>query len=312
MNYKESFLQYLAIEKRYSPHTVRSYSNDLGHFFSFLSDEGLSDDATQVTSREIRRWISSLLDKDNQYKYKTVSVHRKISCLRVFFKYLRKQRIVSADPLEKVSLPRKNKTLPVFIGEEEISKLIDSFEFPEGFTGIRDKAVIEMLYLTGMRRAELIGLRMGDIDLEERMIKVTGKRNKQRLIPIVIPYILHLREYISARNEIIPVSQEDWFFITDKGNKLYDKSVYNIVNKYLSESMVTTVEKKSPHVLRHTFATHMLNRGADLNSIKELLGHANLSATQVYTHNTFDKLKKVYTGAHPREKSSKAAPGTKK
>lgn len=312
MNHKESFLQYLAIEKRYSPHTVRSYSNDLGHFFSFLSEEGLSDDATLVTSREIRKWISSLLDKENQNKYKTVSVHRKISCLRVFFKYLRKQKIVNTDPLEKVSLPRKSKTLPVFIGEDEISKLIDSFDFPGGFTGIRDRAVIEMLYLTGMRRAELIGLRVQDVDLEERIIKVTGKRNKQRLIPIVIPYIIDLREYIISRNEVKPAAPGDWFFITDKGNKLYDKSVYNIVNKYLSVSMVTTVEKKSPHVLRHTFATHMLNRGADLNSIKELLGHANLSATQVYTHNTFEKLKKVYAGAHPREKSSKAAPGTKK
>lgn len=311
MTYKESFLQYLTTEKRYSPHTVRSYSNDLDHFFNFLSEEGLCDDAAQVTSREIRKWISTLLDRDNQNKYKTVSVHRKISCLRVFFKYLRKQRIITSDPLDKVSLPRKSKTLPVFIGEDEIGRLIDTFEFPEGFGGIRDRSVIEMFYLTGMRRAELIGLRMSDVDLNERTIKVTGKRNKQRIIPVVTPYTLRLKEYIRLRNEVKTAGTDDWFFITDKGNKLYDKSVYNIVNKYLSVSMVTTVEKKSPHVLRHTFATHMLNRGADLNSIKELLGHANLSATQVYTHNTFEKLKKVYAGAHPRERI-KAAPGAKK
>ncbi|MDO9340215.1 MAG: tyrosine-type recombinase/integrase [Bacteroidales bacterium] len=294
MSHKESFLQYLQIEKRYSPHTVRSYLNDLDQFYSFLLSQGLPDDPAAVTSHDIRAWIVSMLDNN----YTTVSVHRKISCLRVFFRYLRKEGIVKSDPLEKVVLPKRKKTLPVFVEEEALNKLLDDFSFGDGFAGIRNRTIIEMLYLTGMRRSELIGLRNVDVDLSEGSVKVTGKRNKQRIIPLVKPFIQRLEEYIKVKDEIITTGNDRWFFITDKGNKLYDKYVYNTVYRYLA--MVTTIEKKSPHILRHTFATHMLNRGADLNSIKELLGHANLSATQIYTHNTFEKLKKVYKQAHPR------------
>jgi integrase/recombinase XerC len=246
-----------------------------------------------------------MLDNNKEHKTKnhkpfnTSSVHRKISCLRMFFKFLSREGILKNDPLEKIVLPRKKKSLPVFVMEKAMDNLLDDKVFGDGFAGIRDRTIIEMLYLTGMRRAELIGLRNNDIDLDQQTVKVTGKRNKQRIIPIVIPYIKRLEEYVKARNENMDCGIEGWFFVTDSGNKLYDKFVYNLVNKYLS--MVTTVEKKSPHVIRHTFATHMLNRGADLNSIKELLGHANLSATQVYTHNTFEKLKEVYK-KHPREK----------
>jgi len=294
MSHKESFLQYLQIQKRYSLHTVRSYLNDLDQFYSFLLSLGLPADPVAVTSHDIRAWIVSMLDKG----YSTVSVHRKISCLRVFYRYLRKEGILKSDPLEKVVLPKRKKTLPVFVEEEALTALLDNFSFGDGFAGIRNRTIIELLYLTGMRRAELIGLRDNDLDLTDCSLKVTGKRNKQRIIPIVKPFIKRLEEYIKVRDEnIVPVNN-GWFFITDKGNKLYDKYVYTTVNKYLG--MVTTIEKKSPHILRHTFATHMLNRGADLNSIKELLGHANLSATQIYTHNTFEKLKKVYKQAHPR------------
>lgn len=302
MTHKESFLKYLEIEKRYSPHTVRSYSNDLDHFFSFLVSGGLPSDPVSVTSAEIRRWLSWLLDSNNPDKIQTVSVHRKISCLRVFYKYLRKEGVMKNDPLEKIVLPRKKKTLPVFVAESSLDKLLDSEIFANDFEGVRNRTIIELLYLTGMRRAELIGLKIGDVDLVDCTLKVTGKRNKQRIIPIVISYISRLQEYIRMRDEVRPGNSGDWFFITGKGNKLYDKFVYNIVNRYLA--MVTTVDKKSPHVLRHTFATHMLNNGAELNSIKELLGHANLSATQVYTHNTFEKLKQVYSKSHPREKNS--------
>lgn len=309
MTHKESFLKYLEIEKRYSPHTVRSYKNDLDHFFSFLTGEGLSDDPSELTSADIRRWLSWSLDNDNPEKIKTVSVHRKISCLRVFCKYLRKQGVLKHDPLEKVILPKKTKVLPAFVGEQAMDSLLDTTFFTDDFDGIRDRTLIETLYLTGMRRAELINLRDEDVDLAECTIRVTGKRNKQRIIPVVISFGERLRQYIKVRNEVKPVSSAGWFFVTVKGNKLYDKLVYNIVNKYLP--MVTTVEKRSPHVLRHTFATHMLNRGADLNSIKELLGHANLSATQVYTHNTFRKLKQVHTSAHPRERSQKTVKGNK-
>ena len=294
MSHKESFLQYLQIEKRYSSHTVRSYLNDLDQFFLFLTSREQPADPEFVTSHDIRAWVVSLLDNN----YSAVSVHRKISCLRVFYRYLRKEGIVKTDPLEKVSLPKRKKSLPVFVEEEALANLLDNYSFGEGFAGVRNRTIIEMLYLTGMRRSELLGLRNTDVDLSEGTVKVTGKRNKQRIIPVVRQFVKRLEEYINIRNEQIPAVNDGWFFITDKGNKLYDKYVYNIVNRYLA--MVTTIEKKSPHVLRHTFATHMLNRGADLNSIKELLGHANLSATQIYTHNTFEKLKRIYKQAHPR------------
>ena len=294
MSHKESFLQYLQIEKRYSLHTVRSYLNDLDQFYHFLFSLGLPEDPVAVTSYDIRAWIVSMLNNN----YSPVSVHRKISCLRVFYRYLRKEGIVKNDPLEKVVLPKRKKTLPVFIEEEAINKLLDNFSFGDDFAGIRNRTIIELLYITGIRRAELIGLRDNDVDLTEGSLKVTGKRNKQRIIPLVKPFLKRLEDYLRIRNENTETINNGWFFITDKGNKLYDKYVYKTVNSYLA--MVTTIEKKSPHILRHTFATHMLNNGADLNSIKELLGHANLSATQVYTHNTFEKLKKVYKQAHPR------------
>ena len=294
MSHKESFLQYLQIEKRYSPHTVRSYLNDLDQFYAFLSSLGLPEDPVSATSHDIRAWIVSMLDNN----YSTVSVHRKISCLRVFYRYMRKDGILKSDPLEKVVLPKRKKTLPVFIEEEALTRLLDNYSFGDGFAGIRNRTIIEILYLTGMRRSELVGLKDNDVDLAEGSVKVTGKRNKQRIIPLVKPFLARLQEYIKIRNDNVETLNNGWFFITDKGNKLYDKYVYNTVNSYLA--MVTTIEKKSPHILRHTFATHMLNRGADLNSIKELLGHANLSATQIYTHNTFEKLKKVYKQAHPR------------
>ncbi|HUX55526.1 MAG TPA: tyrosine-type recombinase/integrase [Bacteroidales bacterium] len=294
MSHKEWFSQYLQTEKRYSPHTVRSYLTDLDQFYSFLSSQGLSDDAVSATSHDIRAWIVNMLDNN----ISPVSVHRKISCLRVFYRYLRKQGFVINDPLQKVVLPKRKKSLPVFVEEVALNKLLDDYNFGDDLAGIRNRTIIEMLYFTGMRRSELIGLRNLDVDLKEEAIKVTGKRNKQRIIPLVKSFVKRLEEYIKIRDEFIDAGNDGWFFITDKGNKLYDKYVYNTVTNYLG--IVTTIEKKSPHILRHTFATHMLNHGADLNSIKELLGHANLSATQVYTHNTFEKLKKIYKQAHPR------------
>ena len=294
MSHKESFLQYILIEKGYSPHTVRSYQNDLDQFFAFIQKPDTSGLSGEISSHDIRAWIVHLMDNN----ISASSVHRKISCLRVFFKYLRKEGIVIHDPMEKVVLPKRKKKLPVFVTEIAMDNLLDKYEFGNDFPGIRNRTLIEMFYLTGMRRAELIGLKNHDVDLVAGTIKVTGKRNKQRIIPIVRTFIVRLEEYIKVRAAVFQAESENWFFITDKGNKLYDKYVYNTVKSYLN--MVTTIEKKSPHVLRHTFATHMLNHGADLNSIKELLGHANLSATQIYTHNTFEKLKKVYKQAHPR------------
>lgn len=294
MDHKESFLQYLRVEKRYSPLTVRSYINDLDQFENHLISDGFSGNPSDIATGDIRSWIVSLVEKG----YTAKSVHRKISSLRVFYRFLLKGGYVASDPAAKVILPKIRKRLPEFVAETSMDKLLDGNEFGDGFTGIRNSVIIEMLYTTGMRRAELTGLKDTDIDIQGATVKVTGKRNKQRIIPLLKPFILRLEQYIKVRNENFPDRAGGWFFISDRGNKMYDKYVYNTVRRYLA--MVTTIEKKSPHILRHSFATHMLNRGADLNSIKEFLGHASLSATQVYTHNSFEQLKKIYKQAHPR------------
>jgi integrase/recombinase XerC len=292
MNIKESFLQYLSAEKRYSRHTVTSYNNDLNQFFSWLERERPGAAAGDVTHGDVRGWMVSLLEGGAS----SGTVHRKISALRSFFRYMRRHEMISTDPVAGLKLPKKSKKLPVFVAEDALAKLLDEFRFGENFSGLRDRTVVEFLYLTGMRRSELINLRDTDVDLSAGQVRVTGKRGKQRIIPLSAGFVRSLRSYLLARKESGLAGE--WFFVTDRGNKMYDKGVYNLVTRYLA--MVTTIEKKSPHVLRHTFATHMLNRGADLNSIKELLGHAGLSATQVYTHNTFEQLKKVYKQAHPR------------
>ena len=294
MDHKESFLQYLRVEKRYSPLTVRSYINDLDQFENHLISDGFSGNPSDIATGDIRSWIVSLVEKG----YTAKSVHRKISSLRVFYRFLLKGGYVASDPAAKVILPKIRKRLPEFVAETSMDKLLDGNEFGDDFTGIRNSVIIEMLYTTGMRRAELTGLKDTDVDIQGATVKVTGKRNKQRIIPLLKPFILRLEQYIKVRNENFPDRAGGWFFISDRGNKMYDKYVYNTVRRYLA--MVTTIEKKSPHILRHSFATHMLNRGADLNSIKEFLGHASLSATQVYTHNSFEQLKKIYKQAHPR------------
>ncbi|MEA1885740.1 MAG: tyrosine-type recombinase/integrase [Bacteroidota bacterium] len=291
---KESFLDYLRFEKHYSQHTVRSYDNDIGQFFSFINMHKGSDELSDINSTDIRSWMISMLDKG----YSVATVHRKISSLRTFFRYNIRAGVIRANPVENLVLPKRSKRLPVFVEEASLDKLLDYYNFGEGYSGFRDRTIIEMLYTTGMRKAELIGLRLDDVDAGSKTVRVLGKRNKERLIPLLSSFWDNLMDYIGIRNENFPGNREDWLFLTNKGNKLYDKFVYNTVKRYLD--MVTTIEKKSPHVLRHTFATHMLNHGADLNSVKEILGHANLSATQVYTHNTFEKLKTVYKQAHPR------------
>jgi integrase/recombinase XerC len=292
MDIKESFLQYIRTEKRYSRHTVTAYKNDLDQFVTWLEEGRPGAGLVSVARSDVRGWMVSLLEGGAT----PGTVHRKMSALRTLFRYMRKHGLISADPVAGLHLPRKPKQLPVFVAEEALEKLLDEFSFGDNFSGVRDRTVVEFLYLTGMRRSELISLRDTDVDLSAGQVRVTGKRDKQRVIPLAAGFIKSLKSYLTLREE--KGFSGGWFFVTDKGNKMYDRAVYNIVNRYLA--MVTTIEKKSPHVLRHTFATHMLNRGADLNSIKELLGHASLSATQVYTHNTFEQLKKIYKQAHPR------------
>ncbi len=292
MNTKESFLQYISTEKRYSRHTVTSYKNDIDQFMGWLEEVRPGADLVSVTHADVRGWMVSLLEGGAS----AGTVHRKMSALRTLFRYMRRHELITADPMAGLKLPKKPKQLPVFVAEDALAKLLDEFRFGDNFSGLRDRTVVEFLYLTGMRRSELTGLRDADVDLSAGQVRVTGKRDKQRVIPLAAGFVKSLRSYIEAREE--KGFSGGWFFVTDRGNKMYDRAVYNIVTRYLA--MVTTVEKKSPHVLRHTFATHMLNYGADLNSIKELLGHASLSATQVYTHSTFEQLKKIYKQAHPR------------
>ncbi|NOQ26367.1 MAG: tyrosine-type recombinase/integrase [Bacteroidales bacterium] len=292
--YKDLFLKYLQFEKRFSVNTIKSYNNDLNKFTEFISQSTEKIELHQVDEKLIRAWIVSLMEKD----FSTLSIKRKISTLKTYFRFLLREGIVVSNPTDKVITPKSSKKLPAFVDEKHINNLLDDFSFGDNFSGIRNKTIVEMFYCTGMRLSELIELRTNSLDLYNGTIKVLGKRNKERLIPLHNLFLKSLEKYTEIKEKEFTNFKHDFLFVTDKGNKLYEKFVYRIVNKYLN--LVTTIEKKSPHVLRHTFATHLLNRGADLNAIKELLGHANLSATQVYTHNTFEKLKTIYKQAHPR------------
>jgi len=226
------------------------------------------------------------------------TTNRKISTLKTYFRYLLKEGIVAINPLDKVLTPKSDKKLPVFINEQQMNHLLDDVEFGNDYSGFRNRVIIETFYSTGARLSELINLKVLDVDFSQKVMKVKGKRNKERIIPMNNSFSALLEQYSLNREVEFPDESGGWMFLTKTGNKVYPRLVYRVVNRFLS--MVTTSDKKSPHVLRHTFATHMLNQGADLNAIKELLGHANLSATEVYTHNTFEKLKSVYKQAHPR------------
>jgi len=226
------------------------------------------------------------------------TVGRKISSLKSYFRFLQKEGVLVTNPAVRIPVPKTDKKLPVFVNEEKMDLLLDHVEFGDDYAGFRNRVMIETFYSTGMRRAELVNLKTGDIDFLQQTIKVLGKRNKERLIPVDRGYCSLLQEYLSRRSAAFPGFDEGYLFLTSSGQKIYFRLVYRVVHSFLS--LVTTADKRSPHVLRHTFATQMLNKGADLNAIKELLGHANLSATEIYTHNTFEKLKSVYKQAHPR------------
>ena len=282
------FLQYITTERRLSDHTIKSYSVDLSQFSNYLSLEFNISHVTEINFQLTRNWIASLLEEGIQ----PVSINRKISTLRTYFRFLLKKGVVKENPMLKIIPPKSKKRLPVFIEEFQIKELLDKIDFKSGFVGERDKLIIEFFYFTGIRLSELIELRVRSIDFQNGVVKVIGKRNKERLIPLLDNMLERLDSFISR------YQLKEFLFTTSKFEKLYTKLVYRVVNKYIGE--ISTLEKRSPHILRHTFATHMLNNGADINAIKELLGHANLSATQIYTHNTIDKLKLVYKQAHPR------------
>jgi len=293
MRHFGDFLQYIQFVKHYSPHTVLSYRKDLEQFFSFYSlDAGSAESA--IDSRMIRNWMAHLMETGSSSR----TVGRKISSLKSYFRFLQKEGVLVTNPAVRIPVPKTDKKLPVFVNEEKMDLLLDHVEFGDDYAGFRNRVMIETFYSTGMRRAELVNLKTGDIDFLQQTIKVLGKRNKERLIPVDRGYCSLLQEYLSRRSAAFPGFDEGYLFLTSSGQKIYFRLVYRVVHSFLS--LVTTADKRSPHVLRHTFATQMLNKGADLNAIKELLGHANLSATEIYTHNTFEKLKSVYKQAHPR------------
>ncbi len=288
----DEFLSYLNLQKRFSPLTTKNYAVDLKQFFNFLNQEVYDSRLTEISYQHVRSFIASLIDK----KKSTVSVNRKISCLKSFFKFALKNNLISNNPMQKIQGPKTPKRLPVFIDENQIEKIFNQLKFDSGFEGIRNKLLIDVLYQTGLRRAELINLKETDLDLISLQLKVLGKRNKERIIPFSIHLKRSIQEYLNAKQENNLINS--FLFVNLKNIQLSPQALTKIVSEILSE--VTTNKKKSPHVLRHTFATHLLNRGADINAVKELLGHANLSATQIYTHNTIEKLKKSYNQAHPR------------
>lgn len=268
----------------------------MNSFCSFIGygDPDSSVDITQVDEKTIRNWIVDSLDRGLTPR----TVNRNISALKTFYRYLQREEKVSRNPVDLVVKPKTSKRLPAYVEQEQVTRLLDEYVFGSDFRGVRDKLILYLLYHTGMRLSELIGLQDGQLSQEQMTVKVLGKRNKERIIPFLPELTLLIDQYRKVRDSKMKEREHDYFFVTEKGKKVYPKLVYDVVVKYLTTC--TTIQKKSPHVLRHTFATHMLNNGADLNTIKEILGHANLSATQVYTHNSVEKLKKVYKQAHPR------------
>ena len=288
----QDFVNYLQFEKHFSVNTITAYQNDLQQFQQFLITNFEVQHVKAINHQMIRSWLVHLMEN----KIVARSVARKLTTLKSFYKYLLKENIVENNPMAKVQSPKIQKRLPVFVEEKPMQQLLDQTAFLEGFEGNRDKLIINLLYSTGIRLSELIGLKTLDTDLFQNQIKVLGKRNKERIIPITIELSEQIKAYIKERDR--ENLSHDNLLVTVKGEKMYAKLVYNIVKRNLG--YVTSIEKKSPHVLRHTFATHLLNKGADLNAIKELLGHANLSATQVYTHNSIGRLKNIYKNKHPR------------
>ncbi len=282
------FLNYLQSEKRYSPLTITAYKNDLEQFLLYNSEQYIVTDLSKIDHAMIRSWIVDMMDKEMS----TRSVNRKIASLKSIYRYMMREGKVSINPTLKIMPPKTAKKLPVFVDQSSMEDLLDKVAFDKGYKGDRDKLIITLMYSTGIRLSELINIKLNDLNFNDSSIKILGKGNKERILPFSNELSQKLQSFVEDHNP------KDWLFVTDKKKKLYPKLVYRIVNLYLSK--VTTIDKKSPHVLRHTFATHMLNNGADLNAIKEFLGHTSLSATQVYTHNTIKKLSNIYKQAHPK------------
>jgi len=293
MSHQESFINYLKYEKRFSSHTVIAYRKDLDQFVAFCGEMVGEFDVNKVDSKLVRSWVVHLME--NQLS--PGSVNRKVTSVRSFYKFLMREQVAEMNPAVNIPLPKIRKKLPNFVDENSLHQLLDGGYFSDDFCGVRDKMIIYLLYGLGIRRAELMGLKENDFDKKNFLIRVLGKRNKERIIPYPRSINGLLDSYIQIRNRQVEVST-DKLLVTEKGYPVYEKLIYRVVKNYLSK--VTVLEKKSPHVLRHSYATHLMNNGADLNAVKELLGHSNLAATQIYTHTTIEKLHHIYKQAHPR------------
>lgn len=293
----ELFFEYLRFEKRYSPHTLLSYQTDLRQFAEYLQVEYELAEPVQADHTLIRGWVVSLMQQELDPR----TVNRKIACLRSYYKFLLQTGVAMRNPMLRIKSPKVAKKLPDFVPEDSLNGLLNSFEFPETFAGVRDQLVLELLYGTGIRLSELIGIHHDDMSLPGHTVRVTGKGNKQRIVPLNPTLLGVLDKYLAQKQQEFGTADNvrRALLVTDKGDPLYEKFVYRTVKHYLSQ-ITTASSQQHPHVLRHSFATHLLSKGADLNAIKELLGHANLAATQVYTHLSIDKLKAVFEQAHPK------------
>ena len=290
----DSFVKYLQYEKRVSAHTSLAYKNDLLQFSSFLAETFPDTAIESADYGVIRSWIIQLVDSE----IKATSVNRKIASLKTYYKFLMRQDVITKNPMQKIRVLKTQKRLPSFVKESDMANLLDNVVFDDTLEGWRDKLILEFFYATGMRLSELIQLKENQISLHARTIKVLGKRNKERVIPFPASIVTILEGYKKVRNKEIAMKDHGFLFVTDRGEPCYPMMVYRIVNKYLDQ--YTTSEKRSPHVLRHSYATHLLNKGAEINAVKDLLGHSSLAATQVYTHNSMEKIKKAFDQAHPK------------
>ena len=291
-----AFRDYLQLQKNYSLHTVTAYMKDLQEFESFNTTQFEQTSIDHVAYPQIRGWIVSLVDRS----ISNTTINRKISSLKSYYKFLLRIKQIEQSPLLKHKALKTPKILQIPFSEKELDLILNQIVYPEGMDGLRDKLIIDLFYTTGIRRAELIGLKIHSIDFQTKTLKVLGKRNKERIVPLLPIIIDQLKSYLTQRNQLENIRDKEELFLIQNGVKLNDTFVYRLINKYFSG--ISEKVKKSPHILRHTFATHLLNNGADLNSVKELLGHASLASTQVYTHSSLSELKKVYANAHPRNK----------